>query len=562
MVNLESRKLGDFLGAAVGLFILINVNLVFSKLNPSIDLTGDKRYTLSGPVIQLLKDLDDVVYIDVYLRGDFPPGFERLENSTIDILNEFKSVAGSNIQFDFIDPEYFRGTSGLKDIAEYLGGLGIQPTNLYASEKGKRTEKLIFPGAVISFGGRESGVMLLKGNKSASPQEQLNQSIEGLEYEFATAISKLVDIEKRQIGLIRGHGELEMDLMESAVSMLNENFEVFPVNLPARPTLIGFDVVIMAKPSRTIPEQDIYKIDQYIMNGGKVIFMIDALHIDEDSIGNGGTIAYPFSSNLDNLLFKYGARVNKDLVLDLNAGVFPVVTGNLGNSPNFQLLPWPYFPVLNHFGEHPIVHNIDAVYTRYISSIDTVEASGVTKIPLIYSSPYTRKIPSPVRVSLNDLKAEMDPKIFNQGQVMVSCLLEGNFSSVFKNRYLPDGVDEENFRDNGVPAKIIILSDGDFPRNFKNSSTGADYELGYDPWLKKTFANKDFILNAVSYLSDDQGIIVSRSRQVTFRPLDNVKIGKEKTLWQAINILLPVMMVILFGYSRHLVRKRKFNKPS
>ena len=559
MVDTGSRKLGDFLTAAVILLLWVNLNLLISGLNLQIDLTRDKKHTLSKPVKQLLKGLDDVVYIDVYLEGDFPPGFQRLKNAARDMLNEFRDYGGTNIQYNFIDPDKIQGPAGKNDLVKYLGNLGIQPTNLFSNENGRRTEKLIFPGAVISYGGRESGVMLLKGNKAGTPEERLNQSIEGMEYELASGIGKLVNVDRKRIGMVTGNGELDSLSNASAVATLKEYYDVFNADLNSLPSLKGFDALVMAKPATPFSEMEIYKLDQYVMNGGRILFFIDVLHVDEDSISREGTIGYPMDLNLDDLLFRYGVRINKDFVLDLNAGAFPVVTDNLGNSPKFQLMQWPFYPLLNQFGNHPIVRNMDAIYSKYVSSIDTVKAGGIRKIPLVFSSPYTRLVNPPVRVSLNDLRAQLKPELFNHGPAMVSCLLEGTFTSLFKNRFLPGKADRKTFKAESLPTRMVVCSDGDIIRSNIDNRSGAPYELGYDPFMKVTFANRDFLLNAVSYLLDENGLILSRSREVTMRPLDKIRISEDKTTWQMINLALPVVVVIIFGITRAWFRKRKFS---
>ncbi len=558
MVDLGSKKLGDYLTVVAGLLVLININLALTRVHIQFDLTQDKRHTISRPVKNMLKNLDDAVYIDVYLDGDFPPAFERLANATREMLREFRTYAGSNIQYDFIDPDKTGGPAGKKDLVRYLGNLGIQPTNLVDNQNGQKIEKLIFPGAVISYGGREAGVMLLKGNKASTPEERLNQSIEGMEYELASGISKLVNVDRKRIAMITGNGEIDSTSTESAIATLNEYYDVFKVNLNAKKDLSGYDAIIVDKPEITFTDKEVYKIDQYIMNGGKAFFLLDVLHVNPDSISSEGTIGFPLNTNLDDMLFKYGVRINKDLILDLNSGAFPVVTGHLGNQPQLQLMQWPFYPILNQFGNHPIVRNMDAISSKYVSSMDTIEVPGIKKTPLIFSSPYTRIASTPVQVSLNDLRDQMKPQYFNHGPAMVSCLLEGRFTSVFKNRFLPEGTDKKTFKDQSPPTRIIVCSDGDLIRNDTDPKTGEPYELGYDPYLKANFANRDFLLNAVSYLLDENGLILSRSRQIIMRPLDKIKISNDKTKWQVINLLIPVILVIVFGIIRNAIRKRQY----
>jgi ABC-2 type transport system permease protein len=559
MVNLGSRKLQDVLILGIGILIIINLNMFFSKYTLRLDLTEEKRYTISEASIELLQSLSDIVYIDVYLEGDFPPGFQRLQKSIQQTLEDFRVYAGDNIQYRFVDPDKMGGERGQQDLIRYLGEKGIQPTNLYATENGKRTEKLIFPGAIVSYGGEEKGVMLLKGNKAANSQERLNQSVEGVEYELISTIQQLVNVDRKRIAMIHGHGELDSLDIASIKQILLESYDVFDVDLPSKQNLDEYDGIMIAKPLRPFSDSDLYKIDQYVMKGGKVIFLLDMLDVNLDSIGAEGSIGYPLNTNLEGILFKYGVRVNKDYLLDLNSGGFPVVVGNMGESPQIQLMPWPFYPIITHYSDHPVVRNLDAVYIRFTSSIDTVGAQGITKTPLMFTSPYSKTAGTPVKVSLNDLRKQMSPEIFNEGSQPVAYLLQGRFTSLFNNRFLPEGFDQNDFIDQSKSTSLIICSDGDLIRNEINGKTGMPYDLGYDPFLQAEFANANFLLNALSFLMEENGVILSRNREITIRPLDKVRIENEKLKWQLINLVIPILLVIIFGIIRHYLRKKKYS---
>jgi gliding-associated putative ABC transporter substrate-binding component GldG len=559
MVILESRKLQDILILGIGILIIINLNLFFSKYSIRIDLTEENRFTISDSSVELLESLSDVVYIDVYLEGDFPPGFERLRKSIRQKLEDFRIYAGDNIQYRFINPDEIRGEKGRQDLIRSLGEKGIQPTNLFASEEGKRTERLIFPGAVISYGGEEKGVMLLKGNKAATAQERLNQSVEGVEYELISAIDQLVNVDRKRIGMIRGHGELDSIHIASIKKTLLESYDLFDVNLPSKSSLEEYDGIFISKPEQPFSDSDLYKIDQYIMKGGKVLFLVDMLDVNPDSISREGSIGYPINTNLETLLFKYGIRINKDYLLDLNSGGFPVVVGNMGNNPQIQMMPWPFYPIITNYSDHPIVRNLDAVYMRFTSSIDTVAAPGIQKIPIMFTSPYSKTAGTPVKVSLNDLRKQMSPDIFNEGTRPVTYLLTGQFTSLYNNRFIPEGFDRDQFVSQSEPTSLIVCADGDIIRNEINSKTGIPYDLGYDPYLQAEFANADFILNALTFLMDEDGIILSRNREITIRPLDKVRVEEEKIKWQVVNLAIPVIIVILFGIVRYYLRKKKYS---
>ena len=507
----------------------------------------------------MLKSLNDIVYIDVYLEGKFPPGFQRLQKAIQQTLDDFRIYAGDNVQYRFINPDDIRGPEGKQNLIQTLGEKGIQPTNLMANEDGKRTEKLIFPGAVVSYADGEAGVMLLRGNKSATPQERLNQSIEGVEYELATAINRLVNIDRKRIALIKGHGELDsMDIFSIKTTLL-ETYDVFDVDLRGKKDLNGYDAIIIAKPVSPLSEHDIYKIDQFIMNGGKAMLFVDMLDVHLDSISNEGTIGFPLKTNLENLLFKYGIRINKDYLLDLSSGGFPVVVGNMGDNPQIQMMPWPFYPIINQYSSHPIVRNLDAMYLRFTSSIDTVNTENVIKTPLLFTSPYTKSVSAPVSISLNDLRKEMSPEIFNQGSKAMAYLLEGHFNSVFKNRFIPDGYEKADFIDQSNQTAIIVLADGDIIRNEINPKTNIPYDLGYEPFLQMEFANTDFVINSLSYLIDGNNLILSRKKEILIRPLDKVKAEDQKLRWQFINLVVPILILILYGFLRHYHRKRKFS---
>lgn len=559
MVVPGTKKIEDILTFGIGLLVIININIFFSNYTLRFDITEEKRYTISQATIELLESLNDIVYLDVYLEGEFPPGFQRLQNAVEQTLSEFKVYAGENVQYRFINPDEVKGSDGKQQLIQRLGEMGIQPTNLMATEDGKRTEKLIFPGAVISYADTEIGVMLLKGNKSSSPQERLNQSIEGVEYELAVGINRLVNTDRKKIAWIKGHRELDSIDVYSIKNILLESYDVFDVHLALKSDLNAYDAAIIAKPVVPFSENDIFKIDQFIMRGGKVLFFLDVLDVSLDSISREGSIGFPLKTNLDNLLFKYGVRINKDYLLDLSSGGFPVVVGNLGEEPQIQMMPWPFYPIVNQFSTHPIVRNLDAMYLRFTSSIDTVSAPNVLKIPLLFSSPYTRSVTAPVRISLNDLRKEMSPQVFNEGSKPLGYLLEGRFASVYKNRFLPEGQIKADFLDESIPTAIIVCADGDIPRNEINPKTNTPYDLGFEPFLQAEFANEDFILNSLSYLVDENDLILSRNKEIKIRPLDKIKAEEQKLKWQILNLISPIAIVIIFGLIRNYFRKRKYS---
>lgn len=560
MVEKKSRKKAAFIRFGFALAAIVLLNVIAERHFFRIDLTEEKRFTITDATKNTLRNLDGVVHIDVYLEGDFPSGFKRLQNAIRERLEEFRVYGGRNIRYRFIDPSH-QGTDAKTRGEFYLSLVdkGIQPTNLFATEDGKKIEKLIFPGATVSYGGKETSVMLLKGNQGASPEERLNQSIEGIEYEMIAAIRKLSVTNRKKIALIKGHGELDSLSIAGLSNALLENYDLFHVNLPTKENLNDYDAIVVAKPDTVFSEQDKYKIDQFIMGGGKAMFFIDMMRVSMDSAGGDGTYAFPKMLNLEDLLFRYGVRINNNLLQDLNAGAHPVVTGFMGDQPQIRVLPWPFYPIINHFGEHPTVKNLDAVYTRFVSSIDTVKADGIKKTPLLFTSKYARALAAPVRVNLNDLR-DVVPENFQNGPYPVAYLLEGAFTSLYKNRMLPAAVNKDLFREAGEESKILVIADGDFVKNEVNPQNGAPYELGYDLYMQVAFANKDLLMNTMSYFLDDAGIIAARSKEIKIRPLDKLKLQNEKLKWQLINLVLPIVAIILYGLGRYYYRKQKYTR--
>jgi ABC-2 type transport system permease protein len=557
MVNWKSNRLEDLLRLVLVIVTILLVNELVDRFPFRLDLTEEKRYSISEATQRQLGNLEDVVYVEVYLEGELPSGFKRLQKSIKELLEQFAYYADDNVQFTFVDPDLAKTDRSKNEYYRYLAEKGIQPTNLSYEGEGGKTEKLIFPGAIVSYFGEEQGVMLLKGNRGATPDETLNQSIENLEYELISAIKKLASDDRKRIGLIKGHGELDSLQVAGFTSLLVDKYDVYQVNLPQRTTpLEGYDLIILSKPTTAFTEKEKYQLDQYVMNGGRMLMFLDALSVNMDSASGEGTYAFPYNTNLNDLLFRYGVRINTNYIQDINCGFFPVVAGNMGDQAQIRMLPWPFFPLINAYGDHQIVRNLDASIMKFASTIDTVKAVGIKKTPLMLTSPYTRLLSSPVSVKFNDLRKELNPDLYNKGPQPVAYLLEGEFTSLYRNRLIPNGVDKNNFKEKGQASRILVVSDGDYIRNDFDQDQPLD--LGYDPLQKVNYANKDFVSNALEYLLDDDGIINTRLKEIKIRPLDKVKVDNERTYWQAMNLLLPLVVLIAFGIVRSFLRKRKY----
>ncbi|GHM98559.1 hypothetical protein WSM22_00490 [Cytophagales bacterium WSM2-2] len=555
---LNSKKTGDILFLLNGIAFVILLNSLASLYFFRIDLTEEKRYTIKPQTRELLKNLDDEVFVEVFLEGDLNAGFKRFQKSVRETLEEFRIYSGNKVKFIFTDPAQAQGQKARNEFMNELASKGITPMNVIETQNGQRVEKFVFPGAVVSYGGFEEGVMLLKGNRAQNAQEVLNQSIEGAEYELANAIFKLSNSNRKKIGIVQGHDELDSLQIVSFTNSLLEQYDLASVDLSKKRKIDNCQLLIIAKPRSEFSAADKYNLDQYLMRGGKLLLLLDRLEANMDSASREDYFAFPYRLGLEDQLFKYGVRINPDLIEDRVAGKYPIVVGNAGNRPQIMQLDWPFFPLINQYADHPITRNMDAVVTRFISSIDTVKAVGVKKTPLLFSSPYTRKMSTPVKVSVNDLRKQLQEGNFNDGKIPVAYLLEGTFTSLYKNRFIPDGVDGSGFLEKSKSTKIILLADGDIARNDVNHRDAKPLALGFDPLSQYTFANQDLLLNMVAYLTDENGLIRVRNKEVKIRPLDKEKIKADKSFWQIINLVLPIIVLIAFGITRSYLRKMKY----
>ncbi len=552
----DLRRFAGFLG------LLLVLNLVVQQFFFRVDLTEEKRYTMAPATKKLLRDLKQPVTVTVYLTGDFPPAFRRLEQGVRETLTEFQVYGGANLHYIFLDPSAAGTEAGRNKFYGTLFKKGLKPTNLGATENGKRVEKIIFPWAVVSVGGREKNVLLLRGSQAAPAEVRLNQSIEGLEYELASTIRNLVPGPRRRLGVVQGHGELSNAEAGDMLGAWQQQYDVFRVNLNQIPDLHELDAVVVARPQTPYSEAEKFKLDQFITHGGRALFFVDALRVNLDSVSrNGVALATPYDLNLDDLLFKYGLRLNQNLLLDLNSGQIPLVTGMEGNKPKIEALPWQLYPLINRFAPHPITRNLDAVYLKFAGSLDTVRAGGIRKTSLLTTSRYTRVLPPPVPINFNDARLEPNPKLYKQGFQSVGYLLEGQFRSLYANRARPGTLQYQPDHDpQARPSKVLVLSDGDFIRSDVDPKTGRVQRLGYDRLANTEFANRELVLNATDYLLDQTGLIAVRGKQITLRPLDRVKLAEQRRPWQALNLGAPLLLLATFGLGRAWWRRRRYTR--
>ena len=557
MVNWGDRKVGDLLQLANAVALVVLINLVASDRFFRIDLTEEKRYTIKPATRDLLESLDDNVYVEVYLEGELNASFRRFQNAIRETLNEFRVFSNNKVNFTFVDPTTAMSAKAKNEFMRELAEKGIVPTNVVERVDGETSARLIFPGALVSYGGFETGVMLLKGSNAQSPEEEINQSIEGVEFEIANAIYKLFNTDRKRVGLLTGYGQLDSLDIAGFNNALLELYDVRKVDLSRRASLEGYQVVVINNPTEPFSEPDKYKIDQFIMRGGKVMFLLDRSDASMDSATHEHSVALPRDVNLDDMLFRYGVRINHDLVQDRNAALYPIVTGQSGDKPRMQMLEWPFFPLINHYADHPATRNLDATVLRFVSSIDTVRADGVRKLPIMMTSQYSRVVGMPANITVNQL-LQVRPDQFNAGSHVVGYLLEGQFTSLYRNRFPPEGVSTEGRRDSSVNTALVVIADGDVARNEINPRTGQAQPLGFDPLSNYTFANEDLLMNLMAWLTDETGLITVRDKEIRIRPLDRARATQEKTKWQALNLTLPVVIVVVFGVVRAWLRRKKF----
>lgn len=558
MVNRRKKDISYLIGC---IMVIIVLNILSSFVFTRFDFTKEKRYTLSGVTKNVLSDLKDDIQVTVYLEGDFPAGFKRLRNATRDILTDFKAYSGGKFRFDFVNPA--SGSQSQQEaVFEELSQKGIEPTSLSVKTEGGMSQKLIFPAALISYGGRQLPVRLLQNRSGASPEEVLNNSIQNLEYAFTSAVKKISRGGTPRIGFTEGHGELTDLQLADAMKSLQDGYEVGRVDLSAIPfeNLDKLKVLIVPKPSSGFTEAEKYKTDYFLMHGGRILWAVDQVNADLDSLrGMTGQLAFPKKLNLDDMLFKYGIRINYNLIADMNCAQIPVSVGNIGGQNQIQMLPWLLYPIFVPVSKHPLIRNLDGVRSEFASTVDTIAVKGVTHHILLSSSPFSRSIAVPTMLSLQMVEQEPDPKQFKSRAKPVAVLLEGVFPSDFKNRPVPAEITERvKIPPASRATKMLVVGDGDILKNQISATDGSTFPLGYDRYTRQQFGNKNFLLNAVDYLADDSGIITLRNKDIKLRLLDRARIRSEKSFWQFLNIGFPLIMLILFGIFQHYYRRRKY----
>jgi ABC-2 type transport system permease protein len=573
-------KANKHISVVLLIVLVLFINILSSFINWNIDLTADKKYSFAKESTSIINSLDDKLFIKVYLEGDFPAEFKKLQKSTEDLLKRFKAIANNNIDFEFINPNNVANENEKLDLFKQLVKLKLSPTDLEIKKEGKQVNQIIFPGAIIYYKDKQAAVNFLKQSPGESPGSNINTSIEALEYEFVSAIQHLTINRLTKIAFLEGNGELsEQQVYDITESVLDDNFNLsyyykvdrfnikeFAIDsatmLPDLSRQIAllntYKAIIIAKPTTPFNNLEKLLIDQYIMQGGKVLWLLDGVKASMDSLQNksGTFIASKNTLNIDDQLLSYGVRINANLIQDLRSTKIPIITGYSNNKPQQSYFSWPYSALLVSDSKHAVSKGLDGIKCEFVSSIDTIK-NNIQKTILLHSSKESRLNPSPSKISLGILKNPPTPNSYNKEFLPIAILLEGEFESVFKDKLVQKN-QQIQFIEKSVNTKMIVISDGDMIAN-DLSNSGGIYPLGYDKNIKFTYpGNKHFLINAVQYLCGDNGLSHLKVKEHSLRMLDKKKVQKNKFIIQLINIALPILLLLLFALFFVRFKKRKY----
>ena len=576
----KSLKKNQIVAFLITIAIVVLVNVIGSYVFTRFDLTSEKRYTLSPTTKETLNNLEDYVYFKVYLEGDFPAGFKKLRRETKEMLDEFRAYS-KYIDYEFINPAESGNDAEIRETYNQLYQAGLNPTDLNVQNSdGSSKQMVIWPGALVSYrNNTEIAIDLLENQIGQSSEAALNASMQNLEFRLVDAIKKVTRLEKPHVAFIEGHGELSDEELADIAKTLGQKYNVERKSIDGQIDALmhrtqdttrdvkvfpSYDAIVIAKPTQPFDEKDKFLIDQYIMHGGKVLWLVEPVFATMDSLQNQeSTIGIEQDLNLDDMLFRYGVRLNRDLLLDLTCAQLPIRTGQVGGQAQLEFFRWYYFPLLQAASDHPMVRNMNAIKADFVSSIDaTTSADGVEQIPLLKTSNYTKVSGVPVFISLAMLRQAPDQRMFSSKSKNVAYLLKGSFPSLYANRIPQEIVDDQatDFLEESEPTAMIVVADGDIIRNQFDIRTHKPLPLGFDQYTGITYTNKEFIENAISYLVDGEGLIDIRSRELKIRLLDATKISKERVKWQVINTVIPIALIIVLGLVMAFVRKKKYSK--
>ena len=562
--NIKLRSLFQFVAIV---FLVMIGSIAGSLLRIRLDLTEDKRYTLSEPTRKVLSGVKSDIFVQIYLDGEMPIPFKRLKRSVREMLDEFRIASGRKVDYSFINPS--AGDNAKQREAQYesLISKGLNPFKIYAGDaEGGSSQKIIFPGMIVNYNGIEVPVNFLKNNQSVSAEENLLHSTEGLEYEMIQTIATLSSDTIYRVAFIEGHDELPEIEVADITMNLAKFFTIDRGAINGTPGILDkYAAVIIASPEKEFTENDKFVLDQYIMNGGKVIWLIDVVKVNSDSLVYGETVALYRPLNIEDQLFRYGARINPVVIQDLDCMIIRLALMSGGARQQFVPAPWFYFPKLTPSQNHPVTRNLNKVKGEFASSVDTVGLDkNIRKTVLLATSAYSRALSPPLVISLKEAETTPDEREFNKSHLPVALLLEGRFPSAFRNRITDNLIKNQSFKvkTESSQTKMIVIADGDIIRNEvrRVGTTETPLTLGQDRYTSEIYGNRDFLVNCLNYLVDYKGIMELRSRELKLRLLDTAKIKKERLRWQVINIVGPVLIVLLAVTIYRYLRKRKYTK--
>jgi ABC-2 type transport system permease protein len=536
---------------------LIILNIAGRYVFHRFDFTADKRFTLSDKTKKLLVNNQKPVIITVFLDGELPPAFKRLQAAVNDILSDYKAYTKSEVKIVFVDPIAGLNQADQDTVINNLYEKGIEATNLSVKTEAGLTQKLVFPMAMIESDGKQLPVKLFQNlDTRGSYEDNINRSIENLEYLFTSSLKKVITGTNPRIGFSESNGELSDLQLADAIHTLSDSYLVGRIDLNSidKAGLDKLKMLVIAKPKKAFTETEKYKINYFVMNGGRVLWSIDQVNAELDSLrGRSGQMAINNNLNLDDMLFMYGARINYNIIADpANSAEIPVSTGVVGGQNQMQLVPWIYYPVLLPDTALSVVKKLDGIKSEFPSTVDTIGARGVKKSYILSTSAYNKVYNVPKLFSLQMVGEQLDPRSFQSKPQNVGLMLEGNFPSVFAGRPLPANIAKPyTMESTGKAAKMIVIGDGDIFKNQVSAQNGAPFPLGFDRYSQRTFGNKALLLNIVDYFTDDDNLIMLRNKEVKIRLLDKAKIKLEKTKWQFINVVAPLLLLIFFAIFQH-----------
>ncbi|MFM9422554.1 MAG: hypothetical protein RIR06_1015 [Bacteroidota bacterium] len=577
------KRSSDLLQFGLSIGIFIALALISSAFYFKWDITAEKRNSLSDSTHELLESLEEPVYVRVYLHGEYPADYKRLEQSVEERLAEFSSVSNGLIEYEFIDPYEEADEKKRQEIFAALDEKGLKFSNITYEKDGQEINKIIWPGAIVEYQGEEFPIQFMRSEMPMSSPEMINFSVNNLEYELASSFRRIFRKEKPRIAVLEGHKEIERMHMADLLYSLKDNYDIRPVTIDAKLNALSdklsemqfrsniYDLLIIAGTDTVVPDKDRFIIDQFVMNGGKVLWMLDGLTMDLDSLKKGGmALAISNENGLYEMLYEYGVRLNRDMIIDFQGAPIVVDNGPMGNQRSYVEKSNYYAPILtSERHSHPIAANLDPIFTEFAGSIDTVNQNPkIKKTPFLFSSDLAKSFKAPVRIDLELLRE--GPEYFkanNKSHQIMGILMEGEFTSAFKD-FLPDSIRRNPviaFRESSAPTKMILISDADIAYNEVVTEDGKKFPLplGYSKQYKKViYDNKDLLMNCVNYLLDDAGLIDVRTKNIQVRKLNKERVIAEENFWKTMNVASPLLILAATSGVLLFLRKRKWSKKN